>query len=95
MKQFRLKAKIVLLILTLCICTGAWADTDVLFDKVQAAVKENLAITISDKAELEELRIVKGAEYFGGGNGDMTVREHLYGRLQRPEQSHLCCLFEG
>ena len=74
MKHYKLKASSAFLILTLCICTVALADTDVLFDKVQTAVKANLASTISDKAELEELRIVKGAEYFGGGNGDMTVQ---------------------
>ena len=59
------------------ICTGAWAGSDALFDKVQRAVKENLAATISDKAELEELRIVRGAEYFGGAHGEMTV-QNLY-----------------
>ena len=72
MKHYKLKASSALLILTLCICTVALADTDVLFDKVQTAVKANLASTISDKAELEELRIVKGAEYFGGGTGGMA-----------------------
>ncbi|HMK61515.1 MAG TPA: flagellar basal body P-ring formation chaperone FlgA [Dissulfurispiraceae bacterium] len=52
----------------------AWAGSDVLFDKIQKAVKENLANTISDKAELEELRIVRGAEYLEGGYRDLTIQ---------------------
>lgn len=74
MKTSNCILKIFSLVVSLFICTGAWAGTDVLFDKVQKAVKENLASTISEKAELEELRIVKGAEYFGGANGEMTIQ---------------------
>ncbi len=66
--------KIFILVASLLSCTGAWAGTDLLFDKVQKAVKENLSSTISDKVELEELRIVRGAEYFGGANNDMTIQ---------------------
>jgi flagella basal body P-ring formation protein FlgA len=77
MKTPNITLGILSLILGLCICKGAWAGTDVLFDRVQTAVKENLVSTVSDKVELEELRIVKGAEYFGGPNGDMTI-QNLY-----------------
>lgn len=69
---------IIALLLGLCMAIPARAGNDALLDKVQAAVKENLASTVSDKIELEELRIVKGAEYFGvPNNGDMTV-QNLY-----------------
>jgi flagella basal body P-ring formation protein FlgA len=51
-----------------------WAGTDALFDKVQNAVKANLASSVSEKAELEELRIIKGAEYFGSSSDDMMIQ---------------------
>jgi flagella basal body P-ring formation protein FlgA len=47
------------------------------FDKIQAAVKENLSKNVSEKAVLEELRIVKGAEYLGPGSADLTI-SNLY-----------------
>ena len=59
---------------TLSICTNVSAGTDVLFDKVQNAVKANLASSVSEKAELEELRIIKGAEYFGNSSHDMNIQ---------------------
>lgn len=77
MRIYNCKITIITMILAFCAGNGAWAGTDVLFDKVQKAVKDNLASTISEKVELEELRIVKGAEYFGGVNGDMTI-QNLY-----------------
>ncbi|MGO9380312.1 MAG: flagellar basal body P-ring formation chaperone FlgA [Dissulfurispiraceae bacterium] len=78
MKSYNLKLTFFTLLFTLSgICTGAWAGSDVLFDKVQKAVKENLASAVSDKVELEELRIVKGAEFFGGADRDMTI-QNLY-----------------
>src|SRR5664279_3255917 len=58
MKTPNITLGILSLILGLCICKGAWAGTDVLFDRVQTAVKENLVSTVSDKVELEELRTV-------------------------------------
>jgi flagella basal body P-ring formation protein FlgA len=66
--------KIIVLALSLSLSSHAWAGTDLLFDKVQNAVKENLASSVSEKAELEELRIVKGAEYFGSSSSDMTIQ---------------------
>jgi flagella basal body P-ring formation protein FlgA len=74
MKTYKITSIAISMIISLLMCTGAWAVTDVLFDKVQKAVKENLSRTISDKVELEELRIVKGAEYFGGSGGNMTIQ---------------------
>jgi flagella basal body P-ring formation protein FlgA len=49
------------------------AAVDSAFDKIQAAVKEDMAKSVSEKAVLEELRIVKGAEYLGPGSGDMAI----------------------
>jgi flagella basal body P-ring formation protein FlgA len=66
--------KIFTLVAALLLCTAAWAGTDQLFDKVQKAVKENLSGTVSEKVEVEELRIIKGAEYFAGGHNDMTIQ---------------------
>jgi flagella basal body P-ring formation protein FlgA len=50
------------------------AVNDVLLDKIQKAVKENLTTSVSDRAELEELRVVKGIEYFGDVSREMTIQ---------------------
>jgi len=61
-------------LLFLCIGTQAAAVNDMLLDKIQKAVKENLTTSVSDKAELEELRVVKGIEYFGDASREMTIQ---------------------
>jgi flagella basal body P-ring formation protein FlgA len=61
------------LVVCLCIGTQAAAVNDMLLDKIQKAVKENLTTSVSDKAELEELRVVKGIEYFGDVSREMTI----------------------
>ncbi|HTZ18884.1 MAG TPA: flagellar basal body P-ring formation chaperone FlgA [Dissulfurispiraceae bacterium] len=66
--------EMLIVLLGLCLCSPVLAGNDPLFDKVQKAVKENLASLISDKVELEELRIVRGAEYFGGASGGMNIQ---------------------
>jgi flagella basal body P-ring formation protein FlgA len=63
-----------ILFLCLCIGTQATAANDVLLDKIQKVVKENLTNSLSDKAELEELRVVKGIEYFGDASREMTIQ---------------------
>ncbi len=65
---------ILILILNLCIGSEVRAGNDLLFDQIHRAVKENLTSSISVKAELEELRIVKGAEYLGDASGRMTIQ---------------------
>jgi flagella basal body P-ring formation protein FlgA len=62
------------LLLCLCIGTQAAAVNDMLLDKIQKAVKENLTNSVSDKAELEELRVIKGIEYFGDVSAEMTIQ---------------------
>jgi flagella basal body P-ring formation protein FlgA len=42
-------------------------------NRIQTAVKEDLAKSISDRAVLEEVKIVKGAEYLGAGSYDLTI----------------------
>ncbi len=74
MKSYHPTIKILVLALSLSLCASVWAGTDALFDKVQNAVKANLASSVSEKAELEELRIIKGAEYFGRPSHDMTIQ---------------------
>ena len=74
MKSYHPTIKIVVLALSLSLCASVWAETDALFDKVQNAVKANLASSVSEKAELEELRIIKGAEYFGSSSHDMMIQ---------------------
>jgi flagella basal body P-ring formation protein FlgA len=70
---------IIVAVFFLMLVTVAGADTagNSAFDMIQAAVKEDLAKSVSEKAVLEELRIVKGAEYLGAGSADMTIR-NLY-----------------
>ncbi len=68
---------LIVLLLGLFMSVSAQAGNNALLDKIQAAVKGHLASTVSEKVELEELRIVRGAEYFGGSNGDMAI-QNLY-----------------
>lgn len=63
--------------LMLVMVANTYAAGDTALDKIQAAVKEDLSKSVSEKAVLEELRIVKGAEHLGPGSGDMAVR-NLY-----------------
>jgi flagella basal body P-ring formation protein FlgA len=63
-----------ILFLCLCIGTQATAANDMLLDKIQKAIKENLINSLSDKAELEELRVVKGIEHFGDASHEMTIQ---------------------
>ena len=65
---------IFILFLGLSIGTMARAENNLLLDKIQKAVKENMTSSISDKVELEELRIVKGAEYLGDAAREMTIQ---------------------
>jgi len=65
---------IFIVLIVLCLNCNAWAGNDPLFDKIQRAVKENLASSISDKVELEELRIIKGAEYFGSTSAGLGIQ---------------------
>jgi flagella basal body P-ring formation protein FlgA len=68
---------LIVLLLGLFMSVSAQAGNNALLDKIQAAVKGHLASTVSEKVELEELRIVRGAEYFGGSNGEMAI-QNLY-----------------
>jgi flagella basal body P-ring formation protein FlgA len=54
----------------------AAADSTIL-DQVQRAVREDLLKTVSEKAALEELKVIKGAEYLGPNAGNMTI-QNLY-----------------
>jgi flagella basal body P-ring formation protein FlgA len=60
--------------LLLVMVANSHAAGESAFDMIQAAVKEDLAKSVSEKAVLEELRIVKGAEHIGPGSADMTIR---------------------
>jgi len=56
---------------------NSYSNTDTTLDRIQAAVKENLAKSISDRAVLEELKVVRGAEYLGPGAADLMI-SNLY-----------------
>jgi len=66
--------KIVVLFMGLSIGSMAQAENSLLLDKIQKAVKENMMSSISDRVELEELRIVKGAEYLGNDAKEMMIQ---------------------
>jgi flagella basal body P-ring formation protein FlgA len=59
----------------LVLATEARAANPTNMDKIEIAVREDLAKTVSDKAVFEELKVVKGAELLGQGAPDLTVKK--------------------
>lgn len=66
-----------MLMMLFLLCSVVLAGNNAMLDKVQKGVRDDLLKTVSEKLELEELKIVKGGEYLGPNSEDMAI-QNLY-----------------
>jgi flagella basal body P-ring formation protein FlgA len=62
-----------LCVIMLVMIVSAPAAADIVLDRIQTAIKEDLARSVSERAVLEQLKIVKGAEYLSAASSNWTI----------------------